>query len=147
MFHLGLLCRNMDALGLLALGISSGGAHGSFLFSVMGTKTYTLPSDNFGEIDRFDTGVTITGASLCYQLDASDYFSDIIKFDTSSSDRSFNIQTIPPASRYDAFKSIKIDTNSSVKFAYDGAYIVMYAYNDRGGTDATRGTFLAIVSY
>lgn len=135
----------MDALGLLALANSSGGSHGSFIFSFMGTKTYRLSNDNFEEIDRFDVGVTITAAAVCYQLSNSGMLVNVMKL--SATGDSFSIQAIPPASQYDTFESIRIHSTTSIKFAYDGTHIVVYAYSDDGSTDTIRGTFLGIVSY
>ena len=138
----------MDALGLLALGNSSGGDHGSLLFSFNPAKTYpSLSKTDFVEIDRFNTNVAISGATLCYQLKSNDWLANFMQFDSTSTEFITRIQTIPQASRHNMSSAIDVSADQRIHFAYDNNEIVMYGYSTNGTGATIISTFLAIVSY
>ena len=146
MFHLGLLCGTMDALGLLALANSSGDDHGSFIFPIFTYKNYFL-TGSFTEADRFNVGVPIMTAALCYTTDnENNYLTDPLRI--GSGNATFNIQSLPPLTNHGTSPTIEYTGLVSLHFTYDDSYIVMHALHSSSEQSvAIRCSFLAIINY
>ena len=138
----------MDALGLLALGNSSGGNHGSFIVPLVGKGSYQITNANtWLEIGRFDVGVPILAAAILLNLSAnivSEYFNI-------TDSPTMKLFSVPPASTTNQCSITDATGNMGdvfkIKFGYESSSIVLYGFGNTVTSFSFASSFIAIITY